>query len=68
MLKIINKLNNAEVSYVVTNQSMTLDEAIEAAGGEIIDTGGADIADVRFDCDNYYYDDLDIVYESNDII
>lgn len=62
MLKIINKISGDDVTYVITNQSMTLDDAIEAAGGEIIDTGGADIADVRFDSGSYYHDDLDMVY------
>lgn len=66
-MKIINTITNETVAEILTNQSMTLDEAIRAAGGEIIN--GAD--DERFsdDGDNviidgnrYWWEDLDMEY------
>lgn len=67
MKKLINTATNTTICEIVSNHSMTLDEAIECAGGEIIN----DVSDERYsnDGDNvivdgqrYYYEDLEIVY------
>lgn len=66
-MKIINTITNETVAEILTNHSMTLDEAIRAAGGEIIN----DEDDERFseDGDNviiggnrYWWEDLDMEY------
>lgn len=68
-MKIICKSTNETVSSILTNHGMTLDDAILAAGGEIIN----DMTDYRFsdDGDNviigserYWWDDLDIVSDN----
>ena len=65
-MKIINTITNETIAEILTNHGMTIDEAIEAAGGEIIN----DMDDERWsdDGDNviikggrYWYDDLDII-------
>lgn len=65
-MKIINKTTNEIISEICTNRSMTLDEAIYCAGGEIIN----DMDDERWsdDGDNviiagvrYWWEDLDLV-------
>lgn len=64
-MKIINTVTNETVAEIVTNHSMTLDEAIYCVGGEII----TDAADEHFsdDGDNviidgqrYWWEDLDL--------
>ena len=65
MFRIINKVTEEVIAEIVTNHSMTLEEAIDCAGGEIIN----DINDDRFsdDGDNiiingnrYWFEDLGI--------
>ena len=65
-MKIINITTNETVAEILTNHSMSLDEAIDACGGEIIN----DMDDERWsdDGDNviikgerYWYEDLDII-------
>ena len=65
-MKLINTYTNEIIGEIVTNHSMTLDEAIECLGGEIIN----DMADARYsdDGDNviidgnrYYYEELDTI-------
>ena len=67
MKKLIDTATNTTICEIVSNHSMTLDEAIECAGGEIVN----DVSDERYsdDGDNvivdgqrYYYEDLEIVY------
>ena len=67
-MRIINTVTGETVAEIMTNHSMCLDEAIDCAGGEIIN----DMADDRWsdDGDNviidgirYWYDDLDTVWE-----
>lgn len=67
MKKLIDTATNTTICEIVSNHSMTLDEAVECAGGEIIN----DVNDERYsdDGDNvivdgqrYYYEDLELVY------
>lgn len=67
MKKLIDTATNTMICEIVSNHSMTLYEAIECAGGEIIN----DVSDERYsdDGDNvivdgqrYYYEDLELVY------
>lgn len=64
-MKVINTVTNETISEIVTNHSMTLDEAIEVIGGEIIN----DMDDERWsdDGDNviidgcrYWYEELEL--------
>lgn len=59
-MKIINTVTNEVVAAINTNRSMTLDEAIELVG-EIIPE--AENENVVIDGKEYYYDDLEMVYE-----
>ena len=66
-MKIINTVTNETVAEIVTNHSMTLDEAIECVGGEIInnmdDERWSDDGDnVIIDGKRYWYDELDMVW------
>ena len=65
-MKIINTATHETVAEILTNHGMTLDEAIDACGGEIIN----DMSDERWsdDGDNviidgkrYWWEDLDII-------
>lgn len=67
MKKLIDTATNTTICEIVSNHSMALDEAVECAGGEIIN----DVNDERYsdDGDNvivagqrYYYEDLELVY------
>lgn len=66
MKKLINTATNATICEIVSSHSMSLDEAIECAGGEIIN----DASDERWSPEEnviidgvyYCYDDLDLVY------
>lgn len=67
MKKIINKQTNEVVVEFGANHSMTLDEAIEICGGEIInnandDRYSEDGDNVLLNGKRYWYDDLDLVY------
>lgn len=59
MAKIINKATGETVSEIITNRSMTLDEAINLVG-EIDSTATEE--NVKIGNDFYYYDDLELVY------
>ena len=59
-MKIINTVTNEVVATITTNRSMTLDEAIELVG-EIIPE--AENENVVIDGKEYYYEDLEMVYE-----
>lgn len=59
-MKIINTVTNEVVAAINTNRSMTLDEANELVG-EIIPE--AENENVVIDGKEYYYDDLEMVYE-----
>ncbi|MFR8974509.1 MAG: hypothetical protein ACLVG9_00710 [Eubacteriales bacterium] len=59
-MKIINTVTNEEVATINTNRSMTLDEAIELVG-EVIPE--AENENVVIDGKEYYYEDLEMVYE-----
>lgn len=66
-MKIINTVTNETVAEIVTNHSMTLDEAIECVGGEIInnmdDERWSDDGDnVIIDGKRYWYNELDMVW------
>lgn len=64
--KLIDTGTGATICEIVSNHSMSLDEAIECAGGEIIN----DASDERWSPEEnviidgvyYCYDDLDLVY------
>nr|DAP85376.1 MAG TPA: hypothetical protein [Caudoviricetes sp.] len=64
--KLIDTATGATICEIVSNHSMSLDEAIECAGGEIIN----DASDERWSPEEnviidgvyYCYDDLDLVY------
>lgn len=59
-MKIINTATNETVARILTNRSMTLDEAIEAAGGEIHPE--YEDANVKIGKYWYFYEDLEIEY------
>ena len=59
-MKIINTVTNEEVATINTHRSMTLDEAIELVG-EVIPE--AENENVVIDGKEYYYEDLEMVYE-----
>jgi hypothetical protein len=59
-MKIINKVTNEVAAIINTNRSMTLDEAIELVG-EIVPE--SENENVIIDGKEYFYDDLEIVYE-----
>lgn len=71
MKKLIDTATNTTIREIVSNHSMTLDEAIECAGGEIIN----DASDERWSPEEnviidgvyYCYDDLELVYIPNEI-
>lgn len=60
-MKIINTATNEVIGEIVTNHGMTLDEAIECIGGEIIN----DMSDERWsdDFDNVIIDGIRYWYE-----
>lgn len=60
MAKIINKVSGEEVADILTNHSMTLDEAINIVGE--IDNEATE-ENVKIGDDLFYYDDLELVYE-----
>ena len=66
-MKIINKVTKENIAHIITNRSMTIDEAIEIAGGEIIgDTNDEryddmDNENVIFGDQRYCYDEIDII-------
>lgn len=70
-MKIINKVTKETIAHIITNRSMTMDEAIEIAGGEII----GDTNDERYDdLDNenvifgekrYSYDEVYAIYDDS---
>ena len=64
----MNTATNETICEMIVNHSMTLDEAIEICGGEIIN----DMADPRwsddgdnviFDDVRYWYEDLEVLYD-----
>lgn len=59
MKKLIDTATNTTICEIVSNHSMTLEEAIECAGGEILN---ATEDNVIIDGVPYCYDDLDLVY------
>lgn len=59
-MKIINTATNETVARILTNRSMTLDEAIGAAGGEIHPE--YEDANVKIGKYWYFYEDLEIEY------
>ena len=64
MKKLIDTATNTTICEIVSNHSMTLDEAIECAGGEILN---ATEDNVVIDGVTYCYDDLDLVYSPDTI-
>lgn len=66
-MKIINKANNEIVGEVITNHSMTLEEAIECIGGEFIndmddDRWSDDGDNIIIDGKRYWHEDLDYIW------
>lgn len=59
MKKLIDTATNTTICEIVSNHSMTLEEAIECAGGEILN---ATEDNVIIDGVTYCYDDLDLIY------
>lgn len=62
-MKIISKSTNETVAEILTNRSMTLDEAINIVG-EIFPENEDENVLIGTDlfCDWYYYDDLEMIY------
>lgn len=64
MKKLIDTATNTTICEITSNHSMTLDEAIKCAGGEILN---ATEDNVIIDGVTYCYDDLDLVYSPDAI-
>ena len=60
-MRIINTVTGQEIGHVVTNHSMTLDEALRLIGAEIINPEHPGDPDVLLDDQELWYDDLDLV-------
>lgn len=60
-MKIINKINDEVVAEILTNHSMSLDEAIELVGSFIPQEDPWD-TNVEIDGVEYFSDDLDLVF------
>lgn len=65
-MKIINTITNETVAEILTNQSMTLDEAINLVGEIINDADDERFSDdgdnVIIDGKRYWWEDLDMEY------
>lgn len=64
-MKIINTATNEIIGEIITNHSMTLDEAIECIGGEIINNmdderWSDDYDNVIIDGNRYWYEELEL--------
>lgn len=64
-MKIINTATGETIGEIVTNHGMTLDEAIECIGGEIINNmdderWSDDYDNVIIDGRRYWYEELDL--------
>ena len=64
-MKIMNTTTNETIAEFDTNISMTLDEALELIGAEIIndmddERWGNDYDNVILDGEGYWYDDLEL--------
>lgn len=64
-MKVINTVTNEIIGEIVTNHGMTLDEAIECIGGEIInnmaeDRWSDDGDNVIINGCRYWYEELDL--------
>lgn len=59
-MKIINTTSQETVAEIITNHSMTLDEAIETVG-TIFSAENPWDENVEIDGKLYFYDDLDLV-------
>ena len=64
MAWIINKATGENVADILTNRSMTLDEAIRLVG--TIDWFSTEIENVKIGDRLFYYDDLELVYEGGE--
>ena len=60
-MKIINTVTNETIAEIITNHSMTLDEAIESVG-RIFNAENPWDENVEIDGKLYFYDDLDMVW------
>ena len=63
-MKIINTVTNETIAEIITNHSMTLDEAIESVG-RIFNTENPWDENVEIDGKLYFYDDLAMVWEGS---
>lgn len=63
-MKIINTVTNETIAEIITNHSMTLDEAIESVG-HIFNAENPWDENVEIDGKLYFYDDLDMVWEGS---
>lgn len=64
-MKIINTITNETIAEINSNCSMTLDEALELIGAEIInfmddERWRTDYANVVIDGERYWYEDLEL--------
>lgn len=67
MKRLIDTATGTTIREIVSNHSMTLDEAIYCAGGEIINNANdkrysEDGDNVIIEGKRYYYDDIEFVY------
>lgn len=62
-MKIIDKENGQVVAEIVTNHSMTIDEAIDCMGWTVNDEG--EIIDDEGNHTNVWYDYIDLDYSRN---
>ena len=60
-MKIINKVDGAVVAEIITNHAVTLDEAVELAGGKFIEVQNPWDEDVKINGELYFTEDLEIV-------
>lgn len=62
-MKLIDTYTGKEIAAIITNNGLTMDEAIELSGMEevVIDPGTEEIGYRDADGDEHWYDDLDLV-------
>lgn len=66
-MKIMNTITNEVIAEINTNHSMTLDEALDLIGAEIInfmddERWNNDYDNVILDGERYWYEDLELCY------
>lgn len=65
-MHIISRYDKTKIAHIITNHSMTLDEAIDLMAYEIVDKEYDDDPDCIINGVECWYDDLDIVNDDWD--